>query len=84
MAIGTKKVSYRVPGNWDITTHVGVENDGSESISPELAIMSVLFVIRDELKKLNMLMHCPNTIAIPQKLDKIVKNTTKAKRKRKK
>lgn len=80
-SVGTRKVSYKVPGEWDITTHVTMNIDGSESIDSERATMAVLFVIRDELKKLNALLHCHNAVDIPRKLDKIVKNTTKPKRK---
>lgn len=43
--------------------------------------LAVLCVIRDELKTLNRLLHCQNFTDIPQKLDRIDKNTKKAKRK---
>lgn len=46
------------------------------------AQVAVLMDIRDELKRLNALLHCHNCVAIPQKLDAIVKNTTKKRRKR--
>ena len=45
--------------------------------------IAVLFVIRDELKKLNALLHCHNFTGIPHTLTSIKKNTTKRRRKRK-
>ncbi len=39
--------------------------------------MALLMDIRDELKKLNALFHCPNFTAIPQNLNAIRRNTTK-------
>lgn len=81
-SVGTKRVSYKVPGEWDLSTHVTVNDDGSESIDSDRATMAVLFVIRDELKKLNRLLHCHNAVAIPMKLYRIIKNTTKPKRKK--
>ena len=44
--------------------------------------IAVLMDIRDELKKLNFLLHCNNFVAIPRKLDRISANTAKP-RKRK-
>lgn len=44
---------------------------------------AILMDIRDELKKLNALAHCHNTIAIPALLKRIAKNTTKPKRRKK-
>lgn len=46
--------------------------------------IAVLMDIRDELQKLNRLLHCGNCVAIPHKLDKIIVNTMKTKRRRKK
>jgi len=40
---------------------------------------ALLMDIRDELKKLNGLLHCQNFIAIPRKLDEIRRNTAKKK-----
>lgn len=39
--------------------------------------IAALYDIRDELKRLNALLHCVNFTAIPQKLDRIEKNTRK-------
>jgi hypothetical protein len=43
------------------------------------AKLAVLMDIRDELQKLNALLGCPNFIAIPRKLDVIIRNTTRGK-----
>ena len=45
--------------------------------------VALLMDLRDELKKLNALLHCHNFVAIPQKLDAIKRNTTKKKRPKK-
>ena len=39
--------------------------------------IAALMDIRDELKKLNVLLHCDNFQNIPRKLDSIRRNTTK-------
>ncbi len=44
---------------------------------------ALLMDIRDELKRLNSVLHCNNFLAIPSKLDCIVANTKKRKFKRK-
>lgn len=46
--------------------------------------IAILMDIRDELKRLNGVLHCPNFLAIPQKLDTIEKNVRKPKKRRKK
>lgn len=38
---------------------------------------ALLMDLRDELKQLNLLLHCSRFVDIPWKLDAIVKNTTK-------
>lgn len=43
--------------------------------------LAVLMDIRDELKRLNQLLHCSNFVAIPHTLAAIRRNTTKKKRK---
>lgn len=45
--------------------------------SYEAAHLAVLMDLRDELQTLNGLLRCPNFIAIPRKLDRIARNTTK-------
>lgn len=47
------------------------------------ASVAVLMDIRDELKRMNNLLHCQNFIQIPRKLDQIRKNTTKRKYRKK-
>lgn len=44
---------------------------------------AVLMDIRDELKRLNSLLNCPNFIAIPRTLRRISANTHKPKRRKK-
>jgi hypothetical protein len=44
--------------------------------------VAVLMDIRDELKKLNALLHCQNFTAIPHTLKTIARNTTKPKPKK--
>lgn len=46
--------------NW--TLHI---SDGG-TVSNEHAQLAVLMDLRDELKKLNTLLHCPNVIDIPR------------------
>lgn len=41
----------------------------------EGAQLAVLMDIRDELQRLNELLHCPNFVSIPPMLDEIVINT---------
>lgn len=47
--------------NWDLTDSVGLDG----------ASLAVLMDIRDELKRLNKVLQCPNFIAVPRKLDDI-------------
>jgi hypothetical protein len=44
--------------------------------------VALLMDIRDELKRINSVLHCSNCLAIPQKLDRIAANTHKPKRRR--
>lgn len=41
------------------------------------AQLAVLMDLRDELKRLNAVLHCSNFLAIPHKLDAIKRNTAK-------
>lgn len=63
--------------NWDFTA---TPDGGMQTW--EQAQVAVLMDIRDELKRLNHLLNCPNFTSIPHKLESIRKNTTK-RRKRK-
>lgn len=44
--------------------------------------IAALYDIRDELQRLNSLLHCSNFTAIPLKLDRIEKNTRKKRKPR--
>lgn len=55
--------------DWDLP-----EDNSWESIHA-----AILMDIRDELKRLNSLLHCSNFLQIPFTLSKIRKNTTKKK-----
>lgn len=55
--------------NWGIKT-----NDDGTTPTPD-AHLATLMDIRDELKRLNSLLCCPNFVAIPRKLDAIKRNT---------
>jgi hypothetical protein len=44
--------------------------------------IAVLMDIRDELKRLNNVLQCPNFIAVPAKLDRIERNTRKKRKRR--
>ncbi len=67
-----KDVEWDLPvgSNGNIATWAAVE-------------IAVLMDIRDELKRLNSLLHCHNFVSIPQTLKGIRRNTTKKKRKKK-
>lgn len=65
----TGKIDYRNEtrnGNWGVTF---VDEKGR--ISSADALLAVAMDIRDQLIKLNNLLHCRNFIAIPSKLDAI-------------
>lgn len=71
--VDTRKKNY----NWKIDTNL----DGTTPNSD--ANLAVMMDIRDELQRLNCLLHCSNFINIPFKLDEIKKNTTKKRIKKK-
>jgi hypothetical protein len=75
-----KKVNYRTPGNWDLQLTIGDDGNTADNSTLQLA---VLCVIRDELKKLNGLLHCQNFIEIPSILRSVRRNTAKKKRPKK-
>lgn len=56
-------------------------NLGTE-ITWNMVQTAVLMDIRDELKRLNSVLHCTNFLAIPSKLDAIRRNTAKKRRKK--
>jgi hypothetical protein len=52
----------------------------SNNMSYEAAQLAVLMDLRDELKRLNGLLHCSNFLAIPARLEAIRINTRKKRR----
>ena len=78
----TKRVSYREIGNWNVTTSMTQNDDGSHTAANETIMMCMLATIRDELRRLNHVLQCPNFIAVPAKLDQIAKNTRKRRKPR--
>lgn len=56
----------------------------SGTVSWEAVHAAILMDLRDELKKLNALLHCYNFTAIPGILRDVARNTTPKKRRRKK
>jgi hypothetical protein len=62
--------------NWKVT-------DSNDLVTWDGARLAVLMDIRDELRKLNMLLNCRNCVQIPMILRRIEKNTQKRKRRRK-
>lgn len=58
-------------------------NSVTGQYSWEQAQTALLMDIRQELRKLNNLLNCPNFLGIPYKLDRISKNTHKPKRRKK-
>lgn len=53
--------------DWDWT----IKAKDSTSYGYDGAILSVLMDIRDEMKRLNSVLQCPNFVAVPSKLDAI-------------
>jgi len=66
----TKNMDWQIAVNLD------------HSVSIENARLAVLMDIRDELQKLNRLLHCHNAVRIPKILDAIRRNTTKRRKKK--
>lgn len=63
--------------NWDLRDPVT-----GRCADWQRAGIAVLMDIREELRRLNLLLHCPNFTRIPQTLREIQKNTKKRKRRR--
>lgn len=57
--------------------HWNDERDSSGNYSWNQAIVAVLTDIRDEMQTLNGILTCPNFQDIPNKLDRIKRNTAK-------
>ncbi|MFA5901032.1 MAG: hypothetical protein WC829_18180 [Hyphomicrobium sp.] len=62
-------------GNWNL----GAANSEGRVTFDQITV-AVLMDIRDELQKLNRLLHCPDFMAIPSKLDAIHKKIPARKR----
>jgi hypothetical protein len=60
--------------NWQLT------RDSLGKYTWEQCHAAILMDIRDELKRMNNILQCPNFIAIPSKLDRISRNTRKPRR----
>ena len=69
----------RKDANWLVANETG---DVWDTVR-QGAMLATMMDIRDELKKLNSLLHCSNFTAIPFTLSGIKRNTTKPKKKRK-
>ncbi len=65
--------------NWVVTDEQG----NTYSDIKEGVYLALLMDIRDELQKLNALLHCTNFVDIPNRLGQIVDNTRKRKYTRK-
>ena len=61
---------------------VNVEWGTHDPLSVEIATIEVLMDIRTELRRLNALLHCGNFTAIPHRLERIARNTSRPKKKR--
>ena len=62
--------------DWSIS-----ENDNGR-YDHDQVMRAIMLDIREELKRLNNVLQCPNFIAVPSKLDQIVKNTRKRRKPR--
>ena len=65
----------------DANWRLNVDNNGR--VSNDDAQLAVLMDIRDELKRLNSLLHCQNFQAIPRILKRVSANTYERKHNRK-
>ena len=63
----------------DINWRISKDGVGADTI--DHCLLAVLMDLRDELKKLNELLHCNKFLSIPKKLSRIAYNTTKKRRK---
>lgn len=67
--------------NWNLPEGIPNSN-GGKSHTWESIHAALLMDIRDELQKLNQLLHCSNFVGIPSKLERIARNTVKPRKKR--
>ena len=74
-----RKASSLKNTDWNLT--VDERPDGSVSLTADRIAVIVLQEVRDELQRLNSLLHCQNTLKIPRELSGLrrdVKALTKA------
>jgi hypothetical protein len=74
----SKQVPYQELANWNPNLW---KNDNGTANTDTL-MLAMLCAIRDELRRLNRVLQCPNFIAVPAKLDQIAKNTRKRRKPR--
>lgn len=77
------KISELAIGNFDFGSDIRRTDNGSKVGPYEAWQLVALHEILVELRKLNTLLHCGNFVNVPHKLERIAKNTTKPKRRRK-
>lgn len=65
---------------WDHATKNMFNGLGDYQLEMLESCRNVMEQVRDEMKKLNSLLHCQNFIAIPRKLDAIKRNTARKRR----
>lgn len=65
---------------WNLT---GSVENANQPANWEMVKIAVMMDIRDELRELNGLLHCPNFRQIPTKLDAIGRNTRPTPREKK-
>ena len=64
----------------DTDWNLPLGSDGRSVETWEQACLAVLMDVRDELKRLNAALYCPNFQHIPRTLREIKRNTTKRKK----
>ena len=60
------------------------EGDRGTTIDVDQLQILLLMEVREQLKKLNGLLHCERFVGIPGKLERIVKNTSKPRKRKRK
>ena len=73
-----KRVPWQTLANWN--PNLSQNDDGTANT--DTLQLAMLLAIRDELRRLNAVLQCPNFIAVPSKLDKIERNTRKRRKPR--
>jgi hypothetical protein len=75
----SKRVPYTELANWNPELWM---DEVRNTADHNTLMVAALFSIRDELRRLNRVLQCPNFIAVPSKLDAIAKNTRKRRKPR--